>query len=633
MGLHFRARGLLLTSEETGIDPSWWAEAVADADDDGHRRVVELASMRIAELARAAPAGSLQSEVLTALHLATSAMLRPEDWDEPFKPMMVWDSQRSALPDDLDGAQLDLLRRAIPLVEERPVRARIADVLWMADRSDHAMLGLAIDSYRASSLEPDSWHRTGQTEWQRAIELARRRGRAELTRLQEMRDALYARVLSGDRSDGFVLCDMSNMLKRCASMEPPERTALAAKFLQLAADAAGDQARLSRHLERVAQQWLASVDDQKALNASVERVAELYVAEADERLAKGVGAALAADHFLEKAIATLRTLPRSYRIENGRDHRLKELRRRLDDSREHALESMMRISTDPIDLTEAVADTRRRVSGLAKLEALAAMASIYPLTDVTRARAHAEELAEGSLRHLLGNVTYSSDGRKVASSDGTVDSAEAAIRSDMIRGLQMTTGIVATGFIIPAHEVVTFEHRYDLGFLQRVCVESPLVPQGHEDLWARGLRHGLNGDFASAAAVLVPQIEQLVRGVLKRQGVHTLFVDSYGVESEKGLPSLLVMPETRKILGESLQFELQAMLIEPTGPNLRHNTAHGLLDDKQAWSASSVYVWWLCLKLVVVPLWNMKRPNEDEASDEGNAQVPPDDISGTPSPQ
>lgn len=622
-----------MSSEESSIDPSWWAEAFADVDDDGPRRVVELASMRIADLAKAAHAGSLQSEVLTALHLATSAMLHPEDWDEPFKPMTVWEGRRSALPDDLDGTQLDLLRRALPLVEQRPMRARLADVLWMADRSDHAMLGLAIDSYRAASLEPDHWHRTGHTEWQRAVELARRRGRAELARLQEMSDTLLARVLSGDRSDGFVLCDMSDLLKRCASMEAPERTALAAKFVELAADAAEDKARLSRHLERMAQQWLASVDDQEGLHASVERVAELYVAEAEERLAVGGGAALAADLFLEKAIATLRTLPRSYRIQHGHDQRLKELRQRLDDSREHALESMMRITTDPIDLTEAVAETRRRVSGLAKFDALAAMATIYPLTDVARARAQAEELAEGSLRHLLGNVTYSSDGRKVASSDGANDHAEAAIQSDMIRGLQMTTGIVATGFIIPAHEVVTFEHRYDLGFLQRVCVESPLVPPGHEDLWARGLRHGLNGDFASAAAVLIPQMEQLVRGVLKRRGVHTLFVDSYGVESEKSLPSLLSMSETAQILGESIQFELQAMLVEQNGPNLRHNTAHGLLDDNQAWSASSIYVWWLCLRLVVVPLWSMTRSADDDASDDGDAPASLDDATGTPSPQ
>lgn len=619
-----------MSSEESRIEPSWWADAFADANDDGPQCRVELASMRIAELARLAPAGSLKSEVLTALHLATSGMLRPEDWDEPFKPMMVWDGQRLVLPDDLEAQQIELLRRILPLVKERPMRARLADVLWMADRSDSAMLGLAIDSYRAAGSESANWHRTGHTEWQRAIELARRRGRGEQARLQEMSEDLVARILDGDRSDGFVLCEMSDMLKRCASLDESERTTLATKFVELAAESNG---HMSRQLERTAQSWLASVDDQEGLHASVERVAELYAAEAEECLAAGGGSALAADHFLEKAIATLRTLPRSYRIQHGHDQRLEDLRRRMDDCREHTLESMMRITTDPIDLTEAVADTRRRVSGLAKFEALVAMATIYPLTDLDSARAQAEELAEGSLRHLLGNITYSSDGRKVASSDGAVDHAEAAIQLDMIRGLQMSTGIVATGFIIPAHEVVTFEHRYELGFLQRVCIESPLVPQGHGDLWARGLRHGLNGDFASAAAVLIPQIEQSVRCVLKRRGVHTQFVDSHGVESEKSLPSLLAMSSTAQILGRSLQFELHAMLVEQNGPNLRHNTAHGLLDDKQAWSASSVYVWWLCLRLVVVPLWNMIRSANDKPTDSGGAPTPPHDASGTPSPQ
>ncbi|WP_162598653.1 DUF4209 domain-containing protein [Nocardioides gilvus] len=130
--------------------------------------------------------------------------------------------------------------------------------------------------------------------------------------------------------------------------------------------------------------------------------------------------------------------------------------------------------------------------------------------------------------------------------------------------------------------------------------------------------------------MLIPQMEQLIRAVLKRQGIHTLFVDTYGVESEKSLPSLLAMPDTARILGESLQFELQAMLVEQSGPNLRHNTAHGLLDDAQAWSASSVYIWWLCLKLVVVPLWNMTQPAEDEVSDEADAATPPGSGSDTP---
>lgn len=185
----------------------------------------------------------------------------------------------------------------------------------------------------------------------------------------------------------------------------------------------------------------------------------------------------------------------------------------------------------------------------------------------------------------------------------------------------MARGVAATAFIIPGHGVVTFEHRYDLPFLRRLCIDSPWVPAGHEDLWARGLGHGLNGDFPSAVSVLVPQIEHALRQVLKAGGAYTLLVDdATGVESEKGLGSLLTMPEAKEVLGAELQYELSTLLIESQGDNLRHDTAHGLLHDGQAWSAGAVYAWWLCLRLVVVPLWNAMEtrslPSGPEAADE-----------------
>ena len=52
--------------------------------------------------------------------------------------------------------------------------------------------------------------------------------------------------------------------------------------------------------------------------------------------------------------------------------------------------------------------------------------------------------------------------------------------------------------------------------------------------------------------------------------------------------------------------ELRALLLEQGGANLRNNIAHGLFDDVASWSASSVYAWWLALRLVVTPLWHMQ---------------------------
>lgn len=52
----------------------------------------------------------------------------------------------------------------------------------------------------------------------------------------------------------------------------------------------------------------------------------------------------------------------------------------------------------------------------------------------------------------------------------------------------------------------------------------------------------MGGDHGSAAAALVPQLEQLVRTLRKRHGAHTWYVDEQtGVES---LNALLGMDET-----------------------------------------------------------------------------------------
>ena len=154
--------------------------------------------------------------------------------------------------------------------------------------------------------------------------------------------------------------------------------------------------------------------------------------------------------------------------------------------------------------------------------------------------------------------------------------------------------------------MVTAENVYTLEYLSSLCDESPFVPAGHVALWAKGLWHGLNGDYPSAASVLVPQLENLVRHLLKKAGAHTLIVDESGVESEKGLGTLLDLPEASDLLGSGLTLELRALLTEQEGANLRNHVAHGLLTDAEAWSYNAVYAWWLCLRLVMVPLATMR---------------------------
>ncbi|WP_223984693.1 DUF4209 domain-containing protein [Arthrobacter sp. NicSoilB8] len=587
------------------IDPLWWEGVLTAAPLDGPYELPELLSAHLDRAAADPAVIGLQELVLQALATVSSAMLNTDDWLEPFTPAMQFGGKRTLVPADLDEDQVALLARIAPLIKRDDLRARVADVAWFyGDRSNVAMLDRAIDAYRAAPLTGDAWFRVGKDAWVRAFELAMRRGPDGRARIQEMSDALKAQILAGEVSDNFRTVGFAETLRRHCRVDAAGRVEVREALFGLAAQASSINPRLSRHLEREALAWLGG-SDVAAANAATERVARTYIEEADARIqADSKEGVLVEGHFVEKAIAVLRTIPRSYRVENGLVELLDELRGRLRDSRESSMEQMMRIESDPVDLTDAVSYARSQVSGHTdKFDALAAFAMLAPPMDESSTRENAAKMLEGTISHIFASSTFSSDFRKVAASPGSSgQDDENAIWANMVRTVFFHSQMVGKGVIQPAQEVLTTEHRFSRQYMVSLCMESPTVPEGHETLWGDGLALGLGGNYGAAVSVLIPQLEQVVRVMLKRHNVDTLFVDELGVESEKSLNALLDMTDTEKIFGAGMVMEMKAMLVVQGGPNLRNNVAHGLLDDNSAWSYSALYMWWFCLRLVTWPV-------------------------------
>lgn len=605
-------------SEETDeeIDPSWWAAPFESTPEPGGFEAPEILSSSFEAFLEGSDIGELQRRVLEALTIATSAMLVPDNWLEPYEPAMQFRGRRTAIPSDLDAEQVALLARLAPLIAQPTLQARVADVAWFyGARGNVQLLDLAVDAYQATPLESHTWFSVGRDSWRRAFELAQRRGKAGREQVERMGKALQERVLASDVEDGFMTTELSDLLRESVRIDAKMALKLAEHFVALAATAAETKPRLARHLERQASAWFRRCSGADAAHKCIERIAEAYVAEADQRLAADPSAAMVAGLFLENAIAAIRELPCKYREDNGLDRRLTELRNRLSDSREASLEAMIRIESDAVDLTEYAAAARKRVSGKQQFEALAHFSTVHPLTDAEKTYAAAKEQVAGSLAQIFGRATYSHDGRKVAATGGATDNEnDVRIWSQVVRTFGIRVEMLGAGIILPAQEVLTFEHRYSLEYLTILCAESPTIPAGHVGLWAKGLWHGLNGDYASAASVLVPQLEHLVRQHLKEFGVHTQTVDDEtGVESEKSLSALLGLPQATEMVGADITLELRALLTEQEGANLRNHVAHGLFNDAEAWSYSAVYAWWLCLRLVVVPLWQMREKAAESA--------------------
>ena len=137
-------------------------------------------------------------------------------------------------------------------------------------------------------------------------------------------------------------------------------------------------------------------------------------------------------------------------------------------------------------------------------------------------------------------------------------------------------------------------------------MDHPFIPQNREFIVARGLHAGLNGDFLTAIHLLIPQIEESIRYILIRSGIAPSSFKADGTQDEHNLNQFLREPKYTKklneILSEDFMFDLRCSLIERFGANLRNNMAHGLMDFHGFYSYASVYLWWLALRLYLLPI-------------------------------
>lgn len=164
----------------------------------------------------------------------------------------------------------------------------------------------------------------------------------------------------------------------------------------------------------------------------------------------------------------------------------------------------------------------------------------------------------------------------------------------MYRDASDRRGVFCKVVLIPVYN--TFSDNFAISELEvyELVVNSKFVDPAQYSLYTHGLYNGFCGNFAVALHLLIPQIEAGLRNILKNRGIITTkYLDE--VQTENGLTSSL--KNLKGILQEDLLFELEGLLNEPFGDNLRNDLSHGLLGMSKLYSAPGFYTWWLALKL------------------------------------
>ena len=212
----------------------------------------------------------------------------------------------------------------------------------------------------------------------------------------------------------------------------------------------------------------------------------------------------------------------------------------------------------------------------------------------------AEELVNNYIIYLFKTTSVSLDGRKISEiSPLNYDNKDKIIFKAAIKNFPIYMNISTNGCIIPALEQIKNEYTFSRELIIQICKDSSLVPEKREILVSNALYHGFEGDFGTAIYLLAPQVENMIRQLLKQNRIVTTHTDKNGIEHEMGLSSLVNIKGVREILGDDLWFELQAVFTDSLSANLRNEVGHGLLDDETSNSSYSVYAWWMILRLIV----------------------------------
>jgi hypothetical protein len=155
---------------------------------------------------------------------------------------------------------------------------------------------------------------------------------------------------------------------------------------------------------------------------------------------------------------------------------------------------------------------------------------------------------------------------------GTYDQdKESQIIMAMAREMNLTSGILIGG-------LEEWKKKFDLGGIPDTpsIMDSMLIPTDRVPLYQEGLRAFEGGDYVKCIHVLIPQIENSLRELLRMLGIPTTKTDEDGGYELKNMNDVLHDPKAKEALDEELWYFLKSLYTDKSGMNLRNLVAHGI---------------------------------------------------------
>src|SRR6185312_9434940 len=562
-----------------------------------------LAAMNDAKAANQLPA----ARVYSTLNAVTSMHFKPREAMDPFGPMMVGPRGRSAIADDFRGEPSAILLTNLSRFKHSVLRARIADLCWILDRKRSEAAVAAMSAY----LEAFEQIENGTLKSRFSDDEALGHDSIEIL----WRTLQIGRQIGWDKESTKIARTLLvnhrlRAVKEGAISEIRELSELDLNFgvsdpADVAADIEATVQKLSSSTDFHQRNWLWKLaakgyhygkQSDVAEHAWIE-AAECLVALAESQL----GNAMFAAHWLGMALS-------EYQRVKGHRERKTELRHKLIDTQARIVEQMSPF-THETNIQEIVKNVRQALLGKSLMGMLKRFVLFAwpPQVDELR-EAAAEQIRNSPLSSLFMTTRLDHEGKTIHRSPGTGGFGEAdegAIENKIAQNEQIRRGLVATGQIEVAREIIITTHTLREQDLMFICENSPFIPDGHVGTYTHGFARFFQGDMVGAIYILVPQLENSLRHVLKAHGHDVTKMDLNSlVQEDRTISGLFeqMRQELDSIFGTAMTGDIERVFLSKAGPHIRHQVAHGLLHDSTPFGDDARYACWLIFHLVCAPL-------------------------------
>jgi len=543
---------------------------------------------------------TVTSEVFVLLGRLCSLNLRAESPLQPYSPMPSGptDNEPQSFVQIFSQDHLTFLEKIVNNISDNEIRARIADVLWVIKR-DYEMAEMAITAYLESAkiLEhPEKW-----TSCEERIQRAFR-----LTNLIGNKNDYMDKVIKHvemvlnnyDGEDQLFLSEKLMNLLLEANYGDPEKYANLSEKCAINAEKKNNF-YLARAYWQVKGKWHKLQGNTDEERHALLKYADAYVKEAEFKANGENGSYLVYSLFLQRAIEAYRRIGNTRAI-------VDEIHNKLLEYQQESIKEMQQVSSE-FDATESVRRTIKNVSGKSFHDALFSLCLMIHSPKIDKLKKEVSKNANKyPLQHLFPAVTINRMGKVIGRQASIFSNdpkeVEEATRQNMLINADFHRLCITQSIIEPARHHIILEHNPQLSDLMPIVNDNQFVPENREMIFAKGLLNGLEGNFVEAAHLLIPQIENSMRFLLRKKGVLTSSINSNGIQNERNLNDTLYTSEIEEIFGQDIIFDLQGLLVEKFGANLRHSMAHGLMDYSSFFNISVSYLWALTLKLCSWPL-------------------------------